>query len=137
VNRSAVGVLDSDAGARRPSENSGGILNSRQPSSGAGDPGQREPKVTPPTNPPAVGTASPGPHAVARPPLPHRRPQQHLAPELLDEDSTGEGTTGQANSARSPEEARSRFARYQQGWADGQAASRDETVNNVEQGRNE
>ena len=131
VNRSAVGVLDSDGGPRRPSDNHGGILNNRQPTGGAGDPGQREPTVTPP----AVGTASPSPHAVARPPLPHRRPQQHLAPELLDDEPGG--GPGQASTSRSPEEARSRFARYQQGWADGRAASRDETITNIEQGRNE
>ena len=133
VNRSAVGVLDSDAGARRP-DTPGGMVNSRQqPGGSAGDPPKREPTASPP----AVGTASPGPHAVARPPLPHRRPQQHLAPELLDDDPMGENTAVQANSSRSPEEARSRFARYQQGWADGRAAGSDETVNNAEQGRNE
>lgn len=130
VNRSAVGILDADAGRARRPENTGGIVNNYQPGGNAG-PEKREP--TAPTSP-AVGTASPGAHAVARPPLPHRRPQQHLAPELRDDETTG--NTGATAATRSPDEARARFSRYQQGWADGRAASHDETTTNPDQGRN-
>jgi signal transduction histidine kinase len=129
-NRSAVGILDADAGRARRPENTGGIVSSYQPGGNAG-PEKREP--TAPTSP-AVGTASPGAHAVARPPLPHRRPQQHLAPGLRDDETTGNPAASSAT--RSPDEARARFARYQQGWADGQAASSDETTTNPDQGRN-
>ncbi|MCM4076632.1 sensor histidine kinase [Paractinoplanes hotanensis] len=70
-----------------------------------------------------------------KPPLPHRRPQQHLAPELLDADEE-EDTA--AIPVRSPEEARQRFARYQRGWAEGAAADRndDENTTDAEQGGN-
>jgi len=37
---------------------------------------------------------------------------------------------------RSPEEARNRFARYQQGWALGRATSTDNHTPDAEQGRN-
>jgi signal transduction histidine kinase len=68
-----------------------------------------------------------------RPPLPHRRPQQHLAPELLDSGKK-ESAEAPITPARSPEEARNRFARYQRGWAEGAAADRDDTTINPEQG---
>jgi hypothetical protein len=53
--------------------------------------------------------------ASARPPLPQRRPQEHLAPQLKD-DSTVDQAAGPAHS---PETARDRFARYQKGWRAG------------------
>jgi hypothetical protein len=108
-------------------------MSTQQPNPNIGPSGARD--GTPGS---AVGTASPGPNAVARPPLPHRRPQQHLAPELRDDDPIG-GATGALAAIpmpRSPEEARSRFARYQQGWAEGRAAPSDEPVINADQGRN-
>ena len=71
-----------------------------------------------------------------KPPLPHRQPQQHLAPELRDDTRTDAGaSSGAISKARSPEQARARFARYQQGRAAGAASIRDETVADVEQGR--
>jgi hypothetical protein len=130
MNRSAVGILDADSGRVRRPENTGGMVSNYQPGGNAG-PEKREPSA--PTSP-AVGTASPGAHAVTRPPLPHRRPQQHLAPELREDENTG--NTGATAATRSPDEARARFARYQQGWADGRAASLDDTNPNPDQGRN-
>jgi len=129
-NGSVLGLFNTDAGEGRRHDSAGGMLSDGQPSSSAGIPRQPESSVTP-----AVGTAPPGPHADARPPLPQRQPQQHLAPELREDDSTDTGTQGSATSATSPEEARSRFARYQQGWTDGRGASHDETVTSADQGR--
>ncbi|UQU61941.1 nitrate- and nitrite sensing domain-containing protein [Couchioplanes caeruleus] len=51
-----------------------------------------------------------------RPPLPVRRPQEHLAPQLRDE--TG-GPTQTAAPVYSPEAARNRLASYQKGWRAG------------------
>ncbi|WP_312033848.1 nitrate- and nitrite sensing domain-containing protein [Actinoplanes sp. TBRC 11911] len=64
----------------------------------------------------------------SKPPLPHRRPQEHLAPGLRDEPEMGAGPT------RSPEEAQARFARYQQGRNAGRAATGDGTVTDAERG---
>ncbi|MFD0525854.1 sensor histidine kinase [Paractinoplanes durhamensis] len=72
-----------------------------------------------------------------RPPLPHRRPQQHLAPGLLEQLESGKAEApAPAGPVRSPDEARNRFASYQRGWAEGAAADRDDTINNAEQGGN-
>ncbi|WP_307834788.1 sensor histidine kinase [Paractinoplanes lichenicola] len=70
----------------------------------------------------------------AKPALPHRRPQQHLAPGLLE--SEKESTDQPVTPLRSPEEARNRFARYQRGWAEGATADKDETTTDAEQGGN-
>lgn len=75
----------------------------------------------------AAGASSP-----KRPPLPHRQPQQHLVPELRDD---APGRAARPMSTRSPEEARVRFARYQQAWAAGRAAGIDETATSDDQGR--
>ncbi|WP_312034065.1 nitrate- and nitrite sensing domain-containing protein [Actinoplanes sp. TBRC 11911] len=73
--------------------------------------------------------------AAGRPPLPHRRPQQHLAPGLLED--TGEAAVpAEPAKKRSPEEARARFVRYQQGRTEGRAATSDESATDTEQGRN-
>jgi signal transduction histidine kinase len=82
------------------------------------------------------------PQAVAqpgtKPPLPHRRPQQHLAPGLLQTPPGEPEAPEAALPPRSPEEARNRFSRYQRGWAEGQnASSASETETTAEQGRNE
>ncbi|MCA2217806.1 sensor histidine kinase [Jidongwangia harbinensis] len=53
--------------------------------------------------------------ATARPPLPQRRPQEHLAPQLKDDSAQAQA----AGPAHSPEAARNRFASYQQGWRAG------------------
>lgn len=94
--------------------------------------GVLEPEARP--SRPVVGTASPAPHAVARPPLPHRRPQQHLVPELREDGTAAESDAG--TPARSPDEARNRFARYQQGRDEGRTAGRDDHDTNGEQGGN-
>ncbi|MBN1174795.1 MAG: sensor histidine kinase [Micromonosporaceae bacterium] len=72
------------------------------------------------------------------PPLPERRPQAHLAPELRggtanDPDSRSTA----AEPVRSPEEARARFTRYQQGWRAGREAGIDgiPTTGNDETGK--
>jgi signal transduction histidine kinase len=65
----------------------------------------------------AGSTTVPEPRPASRPPLPERQPQQHLAPELRDAADTA--VSEPAQPARSPEEARARFARYQQGWRAG------------------
>ncbi|WP_307831018.1 sensor histidine kinase [Nucisporomicrobium flavum] len=62
---------------------------------------------------PASNGAGPG---TGRPPLPVRRPQEHLAPQLRDE--TG-GPTQTAAPVYSPEAARNRLASYQKGWRAG------------------
>jgi signal transduction histidine kinase len=64
-------------------------------------------------------TAPRPPSPTGRPPLPVRRPQEHLAPELRDEVSASLHAT--SDPARSPEQARARFARYQQGRRAGQS----------------
>jgi signal transduction histidine kinase len=70
-----------------------------------------------------------------RPPLPHRRPQQHLAPGLLEDAAEADDPPEPAKK-RSPEEARDRFVRYQQGRTEGRAVTSDESVTDAEQGRN-
>ena len=67
-----------------------------------------------------------------RPPLPHRRPQQHLVPELREDGAD----TAPAAPARSPDEARNRFARYQQGRNEGRTAGREGQQTDGEQGGN-
>lgn len=129
-NGSSLRLLDPDADEDRSPDSAGGILSERLPSSYAGIPRQPESAAKH-----AAGSAAPGVHAVARPPLPQRQPQQHLAPELREESPTDTGSLGSTTSTRSPEEARNRFARYQQGWTDGRAAGHDETVTNADQGR--
>jgi signal transduction histidine kinase len=67
-----------------------------------------------------------------KPPLPHRRPQEHLAPGLRGDDAQ----EGAAARMRSPEEAQARFARYQQGRTLGRAATSEGTVTDAERGMN-
>lgn len=85
--------------------------------------------------PDSFGTAVPDPHVLARPPLPQRQPQQHLAPELREDSPADTGLQESLASVRSPEETRNRFARYQRGWTDGQVSSHDETITSADQGR--
>jgi signal transduction histidine kinase len=84
--------------------------------------------LPPSTSPlPWVGsTAVPEPQSASRPPLPERQPQQHLAPELHD--AANAAVRESAQPARSPEEARARYARYQQGRSAGRI---DETAGNT------
>lgn len=114
--RSAVGILEPTAGSGAGPEKAEAIVTVQRPAT---------------TRPATETAAAPRPE---RPPLPHRRPQQHLAPELLETEKDGAGAPD--GPVRSPEQARNRFARYQQGWAKGAAADRDDTTDNAEQGGN-
>jgi signal transduction histidine kinase len=58
----------------------------------------------------------------AKPPLPQRSPQSHLAPGLRDSEQTGD-VAASASPSRSADEARERFASYQRGKLAGRAAS--------------
>jgi signal transduction histidine kinase len=77
------------------------------------------PRPEPEPEPVAAAPAVPGPAparppavvATARPPLPQRRPQEHLAPQLKDAAPPEQA----ARPAHTPEAARDRFAAYQQG----------------------
>jgi signal transduction histidine kinase len=60
--------------------------------------------------------------AAARPPLPRRRPQEHLAPKLNGGEPAGVPLAPAEVPARSPEQARSRFSQYQEGWRAGRNA---------------
>lgn len=126
----AAGVITADAGVNRRSDSAGEIVIDRQPNLNADPSQQAESPV-----PPAVDTAQSGRHAMERPRLPQRQPQQHLAPELREESPIDTSTQEAVKPARSPEEARNRFARYQQGWTDGRAVGHDETVTSADQGR--
>jgi signal transduction histidine kinase len=64
-------------------------------------------------DPPAAAS-----HA-ARPPLPERRPQRHLAPQLGDGEGDAAISAEPGGPSRSPEENRHRLARYQMGWRAG------------------
>ncbi|MEV6632440.1 nitrate- and nitrite sensing domain-containing protein [Actinoplanes sp. NPDC051470] len=66
--------------------------------------------------------AAPPPVAVeGRPALPVRRPQEHINPMLREEEPSG-AFAPPAAPVRSPDQARERFARYQQGWRAGKDA---------------
>ncbi|WP_051808277.1 sensor histidine kinase [Actinoplanes subtropicus] len=93
---------------------------------------ERLPGPGPQRVPETPGGAVTTPSRPERPPLPHRRPQQHLVPELR-EDGADQGAPPPA---RSPDEARNRFARYQQGRNEGRVAGRDEQQTYGEQGGN-
>jgi signal transduction histidine kinase len=82
---------------------------------------------------PSAGT--PRPATPDRPPLPVRRPQEHLAPELRDDVSPGGYAA--AEPPRSPEQARARFARYQQGRQAGRGTTTDEPSDEIPAGTNE
>ncbi|MFY1669692.1 nitrate- and nitrite sensing domain-containing protein [Plantactinospora sp. WMMB334] len=80
--------------------------------------------------PPAhrADTAAAPPGTIDRPPLPSRQPQQHIAPELREDKNPATGTASSAaGAARSPEEARERFTRYQRAWAAGKTDGNDNT----------
>jgi signal transduction histidine kinase len=87
------------------------------------------------TSVPGASANGPGPRADNRPPLPHRQPQQHLVPQLRDDKPASTSSPGVAGPTRSPEEARNRFARYQQAWAAGREAGNKESTTSDDQGR--
>jgi signal transduction histidine kinase len=86
------------------------------------------PHATEPTASTASDTFGAEPHT--RPPLPERRPQQHLAPELIESATSLDAAEP---APRSPEETGARFARYQQGWQ--AARSADAVTGNEEDGK--
>lgn len=88
-----------------------------------------------PTQRGAVRGDSSAPQVADRPPLPHRRPQQHLAPELREDGLPGQAPDAAPAAARSPEEARDRFTRYQRAWAAGRAAKNGDSASRDDQGR--
>jgi signal transduction histidine kinase len=131
VNGSAQALrrdTSSNGGSRRP-DGEGGMMNDPQPNSSAGI--TRQPTSSAGR---LVRPDPPSPSAPTRPPLPHRQPQNHLAPELRNENPSGGGSPDAATPARSPEEARDRFTRYQRAWAAGQEEGKDETTTKDNQG---
>lgn len=121
--RSAVGLLEPEAGAGDHSDDTaGGTMSPPEPESTS--------RAAEAPERPAAPAATGG-----RPPLPHRQPQQHLAPGLREE-TPPEETTHELSVSRTPEEARSRFAQYQRGRAAGRTADHEETEPPAEQGRN-
>ncbi len=98
-----------------------GIMDVDQPRVTTADPSQSK------SLPKEVGSATlPEPRPASHPPLPARQPQQHLVPELRDEARALEP----AEPARSPEETRARFARYQEGWRAGANTGTADNTNN-------
>jgi signal transduction histidine kinase len=131
LNGAAPWLRNTHAGAGPRPDHAGGTMSDHQPNGSADNPRQPESPGAP-----AIDSAPPVPQVAARPPLPHRQPQQHLVPELRDNDMPGIGSPpGAAAPARSPEDARERLMRYQQGWAEGRTANNDETVTPADQGR--
>lgn len=108
LNGSATATQDIPAGhrvARRPVSGLPGAVNAPSPA------------------------AEPGLDAAVRPPLPQRRPQEHLAPELQEDAAPANAAPDDAaEPARSPEQARNRFARYQAGRRAGSSAGNDDTL---------
>src|SRR5439155_10000580 len=88
------------------------------------DLGTHRPDNTTSDHQPVDKPSLPSRSAPARPPLPVRQPQQHLADELRDDSAAG---WEPIEPARSPEETRARFARYQRGWQAGRAEDNVET----------
>jgi signal transduction histidine kinase len=129
-NGSAPELRNTRAGGGRQPDHAGGTMSDHQSNGSAGTPRQPESSGAR-----AIDTAPPIPQVAAHPPLPHRKPQQHLAPELREDNLPGTASQGAAKSTRPPEEARDRIARYQQGWVDSRTANNDETVTGADQGR--
>jgi hypothetical protein len=121
----AVMVATDDAGPGRDA--TGGDEDGTTPTT------VRPDRVAPEPMPSATTSKRPTPSG--RPPLPVRRPQEHLAPELRDEVP---GLLTAAEPARSPEQARARFARYQQGRQAGRsAATTEESSDEIPAGTSE
>ena len=83
------------------------------------------PRQTAPHVSTTAGSTTSGTRAAGRPPLPHRKPQQHIVAELREDPSAATQNPG---AARTPEEARDRLSRYQQALAAGKAAGHRETA---------
>ncbi|MEQ4303987.1 nitrate- and nitrite sensing domain-containing protein [Plantactinospora sp. B6F1] len=107
TNGSTQARRDPRTADNRQTDRAGEMMSERHANGNAGTPRTAAPRA-----------ADPG---AARPPLPSRQPQQHIAPELRDDTKASGSAAPMAGTARSPEEARDRFTRYQQAWAAGKA----------------
>ncbi|GAA2601279.1 ATP-binding protein [Dactylosporangium fulvum] len=121
------------AAAHRRADLTGGVRSSDFSNGSAVAPRQRASSAAY-----GVGTEPPNPQAATRPVLPHRQPQQHLAPELREEDTPDTRAQG-ATAAKSPEDVRDRYTRYQRGRSgltpsDGRTASNGNTFTSADQG---
>ncbi|MDG4830793.1 nitrate- and nitrite sensing domain-containing protein [Solwaraspora sp. WMMD1047] len=119
-----------DAGAGRRPDRAGGEMTNHQANGVART--SRSPEVA---APPPTDAGRPAAPPAGRPPLPHRQPQQHIAPELREDTTSDPDPAGTAEPARSPEEARNRIARYQRAWNAGRVADTDDTATKDDQGR--
>jgi signal transduction histidine kinase len=128
TNGSARAVADIQTGQHARADRPDGTTYGHHSSRTAADP------VRPASSPSWGGPSpspSPSPSPAARPALPERQPQQHLAPELRDPTEA----PPPSNPARSPEETRSRFARYQMGWVAGRSEDNGPTATGEDQDR--
>ncbi|GAA3729965.1 ATP-binding protein [Plantactinospora mayteni] len=116
TNGSTQARRDPRTAENRRTDRAGDMTSERQANGSAGTPKTSAPRA-----------ADPGaPRKIARPPLPSRQPQQHIAPELREDATAPGGASPAAGSARSPEEARDRFTKYQRAWAAGKTDGTDE-----------
>ncbi|GIG88147.1 histidine kinase [Plantactinospora endophytica] len=113
------------AESRRP-DRAGEMKRERQVNGSAG--------TTPEASAPRAADAGVAPPRPSRPPLPNRQPQQHIAPELRDDTPATGTATPAAGTARTPEEARDRFTRYQRAWAAGKTDGNEEASTSDNQG---
>ncbi|MGX7671506.1 nitrate- and nitrite sensing domain-containing protein [Plantactinospora sp. DSM 117369] len=116
TNGSTQARRDPRTADNRRTDRAGDMMSERQANGSAS---------TPKTSAPRPADAG-APRPVSRPPLPSRQPQQHIAPELRDDTKATGSASPAAGTARSPEEARDRFTRYQRAWAAGKADGNDE-----------
>jgi signal transduction histidine kinase len=123
-------VPDLPTGEGRRIDSADGMMNDPRPNSTAADLLRPESSLSQ-----VVSASLPDPHPAPRPPLPERQPQEHLAPELRDDNATGDVVWEPAEPARSPEETRERIARYQQGWRAGRTDGTYETPTANDQDR--
>ncbi|WP_245674278.1 sensor histidine kinase [Actinoplanes rectilineatus] len=137
IGRTTVGILEAETRAFPKIDDAGGpVIASNGKSAVTSVPPKDAPTPAPAAPSVTKKPAPAGSESGTKPPLPHRKPQQHLAPELLEDAPPAPETAAPPAAKRSPEEIRNRFSRYQRGWADGQTADRDETEPDAEQGRN-
>ncbi|GIH20269.1 sensor histidine kinase [Rugosimonospora africana] len=107
-------------GGQLRTEHPESMVNDRQSGNIAADPSAADPSNS------WVGSASvPSKPRPSRPPLPERKPQRHLAPQLRGGDTSVPSEP--AEPTRSPEENRDRFARYQRGRQAGRTDNTAET----------
>jgi signal transduction histidine kinase len=106
-------------GGQLRTEHVGSMVDDRQSGDTPVDPGGTDPSGS------WVGSASvPSKPRPTRPPLPERKPQRHLAPQLRGDNPP---PSEPAEPTRSPEENRDRFAQYQRGRQAGRTQHTSET----------